>query len=49
MTVTETRSEPLGRAAVEASPRWSWLRQRAGLAIKVSFSPPLSCLVDGIY
>jgi len=35
MTVTESPSEPLGQAAAEASPRWSWLRQRAGLAIKV--------------
>src|SRR5499427_9206487 len=35
MTLTESPSEPLGQAAVEASPRWSWLRQRAGLAIKV--------------
>ena len=35
MTVTESPPEPLGQAAVEAPPRWSWLRQRAGLAIKV--------------
>ena len=35
MTVTESPSESLVQAAVETSPRWRWLRQRAALAIKV--------------
>jgi taurine transport system permease protein len=35
MTATDSPTDPLVPVAVEAPPRWRWLRLRAGLAIKL--------------